>query len=294
MSIKIVYGKLLMGLGKVFGVDFAKTFDTKFRRHRPLNLKNPATLADKVSYIELHKQSPKASMCTDKYAVREYIKEKGLEETLIPVVGGPWNNVEEINFESLPDRFVLKATHGCKMNYIVSDKSKLDEDACKKVLNKWLRTTYGTYSIEPHYLSISHRIYAEEYLDDISSLTDYKFHCANGKPLFVLTVSDRKYNGDKGMNLMFDVFDMNWKHIEGMLPDKKEIPGDGSMPKPKTFKQMVDISKILSEDFDFVRVDLYEKNGKVLFGELTFTPDGCVFPNFPQSFLEKMGKELKI
>lgn len=283
-----------MCLSKIFGVDFAKEFDTKFRRHRPLNLKNPTSLADKVSYIELHKQSPLASLCTDKYAVRDYIKEKGLEDILIPVVGGPWSNVDEIDFDSLPSRFVLKATHGCKMNYIVSDKSKLDIDDCKKALSKWLNTTYGTYSMEPHYLSIPHRIYAEEYLDDVSKLTDYKFHCANGNPLFVLTVSNRKYNGDKGMSLTFDMFDINWKPIEGMIADKKEVPGNGSTPKPKTYDRMLEISKILSKDFDFVRVDLYERNEKVLFGELTFTPDGCIFPNFPQSFLEEMGSKLKI
>ena len=129
---------------------------------------------------------------------------------------------------------------------------------------------------------------------DAAQLTDYKFHCANGEPLFVLTVYNRKTDGDNGMSLSFDMFDMNWKQIKGMIPHKKELPGDGTTPKPETFDRMVEIARILSKDFDFVRVDLYERNGKVLFGELTFSPDCCVFPNFPQSFLDEMGKQLSI
>ena len=114
MNIKVIYGKMLVTMSHVFGVDFAKKFDTRLRFHRTLNLKNPTSLADKVTYVELHKQSSLASMCTDKYAVRDYIREKGLEDILIPVVGGPWENVEDVDFDSLPDSFALKATHGCK------------------------------------------------------------------------------------------------------------------------------------------------------------------------------------
>lgn len=294
MNIKAVYGKMLVSMSRVFGLDFAKKFDTRLRFHRTLNLKNPTSLADKVTYIELHKQSPFASMCTDKYAVREYIRQKGLEDILIPVVGGPWEKAEDVDFDSLPDSFALKATHGCKMNYLVANKANLDYEKCKSEMSRWLSTTYGAYSMEPHYLSIPHRVYAEEYLADASRLTDYKFHCANGKPLFVLTVYNRKTDGDNGMSLNFDMFDMNWKQIKGMIPHKKERPGDGSTPKPETFDRMVEIAKTLSKDFAFVRVDLYERNGKVLFGELTFSPDCCVFPNFPQEFLNEMGKNLQI
>ena len=111
--------------------------------------------------------------------------------------------------------------------------------------------------------------------------------------MFVLTVYDRKTDGDNGMSLSFDMFDMNWKQIKGMIPHKKELPGDGTTSKLETFECMVEIARILSKDFDFVRVDLYERNGKVLFGKLTFSPDCCVFPNSPQSFLDEMGEKLK-
>ena len=109
-------------------------------------------------------------MCTDKYAVRDYIREKGLEDILIPVVGGPWDNVEDVDFDSLPDSFALKATHGCKMNYLVADKKQLDREKCKAEMSRWLATTYGAYSMEPHYLTIPHRIYAEEFLADASAV----------------------------------------------------------------------------------------------------------------------------
>ena len=235
-----------------------------------------------------------APTCTDKYAVREYVKNKGLEDILIPLAGGPWSRVEDVDFSALPNSFAIKATHGCKMNYIVADKAAMDQEACKKEMQRWLDTTYGTYSMEPHYLEIPHRIYAEEFLDDVDKLADFKFHCANGEPLFVMVVHDRKTNGDHGMSLQMDMFDMDWNPIGGMLAHKKEVPGDGSFPKPACFDEMVRVARELSADFDFVRVDLYERNQKVLFGELTFSPDCCVFPNFPQEFLDEMGKKLTI
>ena len=182
MLIKKIYGIFLKLLGALFGVGFAKKIDTKLRFKRTLNLKKPQTLADKVAYLELYSQNDLASVCTDKFAVREYVKQKGLEHILVPAVGGAWSSAEAVDFTSLPDSFVLKATHGCKMNYIVPHKTEFDEKKCVTEMKKWLSTTYGTYSVEPHYAKIPHRIYAEEYLGDISNLIDYKFHCINGEP----------------------------------------------------------------------------------------------------------------
>lgn len=291
---KKIYAVILRIITVLFGIDAAKKFDIRLRFHRSLNLKNPSTLADKVSYIELHDQSPLASKCTDKYAVRDYIRERGLADILVPTVGGPWNSFEEIDFSILPNRFVLKATHGCKMNYMVPDKQKLNIDKCKSEVKRWLNTTYGTYSMEPHYIHISHRIYAEKYLDDMDKLTDYKFHCLNGVPQFVLTVSDRHVEGDSAMQVILDLFDMEWNPIFEVVGANQERPGNGSLNKPRHFDEMVEISKVLSKDFKFVRVDLYEVDDKVLFGELTFSPACCVFPYFTESFLYDMGDKLII
>lgn len=294
MNVKRIYGGVLSFLCKWFGVDFAKKFDAKLRFGRTLDLKNPKTLADKVSYIELHKQSPLAAECTDKYEVRAYVEKKGLSDILVPIVGGPWEHVVDVKLDEMPERYVLKATHGCKMNYIVEDKNSLDKDACRKEMQRWLDTTYGVYSMEPHYTNIPHRIYVEEFLDFQKDLIDYKIHCLNGVPTFFLVTSERQSNGDKAMCAKLDIYDMEWMPVQALKLSGKEIPGDGKIPRPRCLEQMVEVAKKLSEDFKFVRVDLYELNGKVYFGELTFSPAACVFGNFTDEFNEEMGKLLQI
>lgn len=294
MNKKKVYGGLLAFIATVAGVDNAKKFDTLFRDHKKLNLKNPQTLSDKVTYIELHDQSPLAVNCTDKYEVRKYITDKGLEDILVPIYGGGYTQFEDIDLNELPDSFAIKATHGCKMNYLVPDKSKFNSEKCKKEIKRWMNTTYGTYSMEPHYIKIPHRFYIEKYLENADQLVDYKIHCLNGKPRFVLTCSDRKSNGDKAMQVTLDLFDMDWKQIPEIVSSGAECPGNGKVSKPENLDEMVRIAKILSKDFKFVRVDLYELEGKVYFGELTFSPAHCVFPYLSDRFDLEMGKLLQI
>jgi hypothetical protein len=152
-----------------------------------------------------------------------------------------------------------------------------------------LSTTYGTYSVEPHYINIPHRIYAEQYLSNAEQLIDFKFHCLNGEPEFVLICSNRKADGDKKMSVTLDTFDMDWNPIFEMKSIGNEIVGEGKLEKPKNFDEMKRIAKLLSKDFSFVRVDLYELNGKIYFGEMTFT-DGAGFDNFrPRRFDETLG-----
>lgn len=288
MNIKVAYGKVLTGISRIFSVDAAKKFDTRLRFHRDLNLKHPKSLADKVTYIELHDPSPLAPECTDKYAVRQYVKDKGLESILVPLAGGPWSKIEEINFKVLPDSFVFKATHGCKMNYLVPEKEKLDKNKCVAEMSKWLKTTYGTYSMKPHYLEIPHRIYAEEYLADADKLIDYKFHCMNGVPQFVLVCGDRVVT-EIGNRVSRHIFDMNWNHLSGLTDETAD-----TVEKPEHFNQMIEIARELSADFKFVRVDLYDINGRVYFGELTFSPTNGVFSHYTQEFLNEMGSKLVI
>ena len=291
--IKKIYAIVLRCMEGLFGIDFAKKIDTKLRFNKSLDLKNPRTLSERVTYIELHKQSPLAAECTDKYAVREYVKSKGLEDILIPYVGGPWEDVDQIEFEKLTYPCILKATHGCKMNYILNDLESINIEKCKSEMSKWLKVTYGTYSIEPHYKMIPHRIYAEQLIEGIDDLIDYKFHCINGEPEFVLTCSQRKANGDAAMKVTLDLFDMEWNHISEIVSIKSEVAGSGAIPKPETFEQMKQIAKELSKELEFVRVDLYEINRKVLFGEMTFSPACCVFPYFSEKFDKEMGQKFE-
>ena len=251
-------------------------------------------MADKVTYLFLHKNTPLMSTCTDKWAVREYIARKGLSKILIPTVGGPWSSVKDINFDSLPNEFILKATHGCKMNYFVQDKSKLDIPSCKRTLQQWLDTTYGTYSMEPHYKPIPHRIYAEQLLDISGGLADYKIHCLNGEPSFILVCSERNAQGRR-MQVTLDLFDVNW-HTQNqyLQPSGLEIVGMGKIAKPQYLNNMLKIAHTLSADFSFVRVDLYEVQGKIYFGELTFSPACGVVPYFTDEFIKKMGNEWQV
>ena len=292
-TIKRLYAILLSFIEYLFGIDLAKKFDTKLRFHKSLDLKNPKTLSEKVTYIELHKQSPLAPSCTDKYEVREFVKSRGLENILISVYGEAWSDVNQIDFNTLTYPCILKATHGCKMNYVLHDINNIDLQKCKKELSKWLKISYGTYSIEPHYKTIPHRIYAEKFIDGIDDLIDYKFHCINGNPEFVLTCSQRKAKGDAAMAVTLDLFDMEWKHIPEIIGSGNEIAGDGLIQKPETFDRMKEIARVLSRGFEFVRVDLYEINGNILFGEMTFSPACCVFPYFSKEFDIEMGNKFE-
>lgn len=292
-TIKRLYAILLSFIEYLFGIDLAKKFDTKLRFHKSLDLKNPKTLSEKVTYIELHKQSPLAPSCTDKYEVREFVKSRGLENILIPVYGEAWSDVNQIDFNTLTYPCILKATHGCKMNYVLHDINNIDLQKCKKELSKWLKISYGTYSIEPHYKTIPHRIYAEKFIRRIDDLIDYKFHCINGNPEFVLTCSQRKANGDAAMAVTLDLFDMEWKHIPEIIGSGNEIAGDGLIQKPETFDRMKEIARVLSRGFEFVRVDLYEIDGNILFGEMTFSPACCVFPYFSKEFDIEMGNKFE-
>lgn len=294
MNLKALYGHVLGAISRIAGVDAAKVFDTLLRDRKLLNLKKPQTLAEKVSYIELHEQSPLAPACTDKYAVRQYIADKGLADILIPIYGEAYTDFDEIDFDKLPDAFVIKATHGCKMNYLVPDKSKLNKEECRRAIKRWLNTTYGTYSMEPHYYTIAHRVYIEKYLGDAGKLIDYKFHCLNGVPRFVLVCSDRKSDGNKAMQVTRDLYDTDWQPIDEIVTMGAEKPGSGKLKKPACFDTMVSIARTLSADFKFVRVDLYELDGKIYFGELTFTPAHCVFPHFSDKFNREMGELLHI
>lgn len=138
------------------------------------------------------------------------------------------------------------------MNYIVKDKNRLDEEECKGVMRKWLQTTYGTYSMEPHYLSIPPRIYAEQYIEDMNGLIDYKFHCLNGKPEFCLVCSGRSDKKGESMGVLLSLFDMEWNFIDEIVDYKNEKRGPSDIPKPKQFDRMKEIAAELSKDFKFV------------------------------------------
>jgi hypothetical protein len=270
---------------KIFGVKATKQFDARFRFKKQLDLASPKTLSDKICWLELNETNPITSLCSDKYAVREYVKNKGLGDLLVPLYGGVYTAPEEIDFQSLPQQFVLKATHGCEMNIICEDKDSLDWEKAKKRMNHWLHTPQWRMCLEPHYLSIQPRIICEKYLGNSNSIIDYKFHCLNGVPQFILACFDR----DKGLKL--NLYDLKWNQLDEICDaHRSEI----KIPPPAGLKEMIEVSRKLAQDFKFVRVDLYEIDGVIFFGELTFTPATGVLPYFSDKLLLEYGRKLAL
>lgn len=236
------------------------------------NLQNPQKFSEKLQWYKINHKDPLMQKCADKVAVREYVKSKGYE-MLLNDLYGVYQKVSEIPFDTLPKQYVMKTSHGSAQIIIVKDKDKLNIFESKMMLWSWLHQDIYWCGREWVYKDIPRRIVVEKYLEDESGdLTDYKFFCFNGKPKFMQLeigrFSDNHYR---------NFYDMDWK----LLPFGKGLPYNDKVdvPKPLMFEQMKKIASDLCKDFQFVRVDLYQANGKIYFGELTFFPAGGM-PNF--------------
>jgi len=239
----------------------------KYITHHNLNLKNPTRYTEKLQYLRLfvYPNSSLVSKAASRDGARDYLKEQGFENLLIPSYG-VYDSFDDIDFNSLPDQFVLKCTHACAFNQIVKDKSKFDINESRKKFNKWLKTNYGNKTLEKHYSSIKPRIIVEKYIGEIDNLpTEYKIHVFNGvaKSMYVVT--------GRGKDIRYNNYYIDWKPFDGSQFNgwKKR---DEELKIPANWEEMVKIAEILAKPFPFVRVDLYNINGKIYFGELTFTP----------------------
>ncbi len=254
---------------------------------KKLNLNNPQTFNDKMQWLKLYyfPYNDTVVKCADKYAVREYMKEKGYEELLVPLVGA-WKHAGDINWDLLPDQFVLKCNHGCAYNILCSDKSKFNTKSAASQLDKWLKEDFGAFNIELHYSKINPRmITCEEYLGD--SITDYKFFCFNGKPEFIYVSNDLVH--DRQAQIGFFYLDGNKMPLK--REDYTDIP---SVKLPSFFDQMYETAKDLCKEFPFVRVDFFVANNRYYFAELTFTPSACMMPFNPDMYDLEWGKMLDI
>jgi hypothetical protein len=248
-----------------------------------LNLKNPKNISDKLMWLKLYYKDPLIISCTDKYQVREYLENIGLSHILNELYG-VYNSVEEINFEELPNQFVLKATHGCGYNVICRDKSKLDINETKQKLKIWMNSVYGLKSGEWHYSEITPTIICEKYLshfDSSMSVIDYKVHCFNGKPYCFVIGYDRTEKSAK-----FSSYNLQWERVDFL---KKE---GVDQARPQNLALMIQVASLLSNPFPYVRVDLYEIEGTLYFGELTFTPVGGMQTPYKDETLDLMGEQL--
>lgn len=251
------------------------------RTYKRLNLQKPVTYNEKIQWLKLNDHNPLYTKLVDKYEVKEYVTKLIGGEFVIPTLG-IWNSFEEIDFDKLPSKFVLKCTHDSGGLVICKDKSKLNLKKIKRKIDKSLKTNFYYIGREWPYKNVKPRIIAETYMedDDTGYLTDYKFFCFNGEPK-ILYVSK-----DKALDPKTDFFDMNYKKLDMRMrdPNSDEIP-----PMPKSFEEMKRIAKILSKNIPHVRVDFYEINGRVYFGELTFYHNSGFSLVKPESWNKKMG-----
>ncbi|MCR5250601.1 MAG: glycosyl transferase [Lachnospiraceae bacterium] len=227
---------------------------------------DPKTINEKIHYLKLkaYASDPVVAECADKYAVREYLKKRGMED-ILPGLLFSCERAGDVPWDALPERFVLKCNHGCGYNIICRDKSSLDIKEAEKKLKRWMKEDYWKEFCELHYRTIKKRIIGEEYLGD--DIETYKFYCFNGVPrlVYVMTTEGEKH--------YIDYFDPDWKHLDVYRVDRPGVPDPAMIERPPHLNEMLDIAAALSKPFPLVRVDLYDLE-KVYFSELTFTPAG--------------------
>lgn len=254
---------------------------------KKLNLDPPVTYNEKLNWLKLYDRDPFYSKLADKYAVRDYVKDTIGEEYLVPLLG-VWDDVESVDFDCLPEKFVMKCTHDSESALVCKDKSQLDIEAEKKRLKKALKTDYYYYGREWVYKNVPHRIIAEQYLEDPvdKELRDYKYFCFDGVPKAMFIATGRANHETK-----FDFFDMEFNHLDFVQHYPcSPVP----VRKPESFEEMKELAAKLSNGLRHVRVDFYEVAGKVYFGEITFFHHGGTTPFHPEKWDTIFGEWLRI
>ncbi len=253
-----------------------------------LNLKNPQTFTDKINWLKLYGCKEHYKNFTDKYAVKECIRQfvNDTELNIIPVISA-WDSAEEIDFSVLPQKFVLKCNHDSGSVVICTDKDKLDIEKIKKYFSKRLKCDYWKLQREKVYKGIKPKIIAEEYISQLGEgrLIDYKFFCFDGKPEMILALS--RENGF----VKYDYFDVNWNHLN--LAHRTYPMADHSPQKPNRLEKMLEYAKTISSEIPHVRVDFYNIEEKIYFGEMTFYNDGGTVPFEPEWNI-KLGNLIKL
>ncbi len=256
------------------------------RFHKRLNLKNPQTLNEKILYLSLKTDTTEWTRLADKYAVREYVKECGLEDILVKLYAH-WTTEDEVDFDELPNSFVIKSVQGSGDVIIVKDKSQMNEYVVRKSIHKMLTECYGALEGGKHYLRIKPAVVVEELLpmDNGVSLIDYKIWCFNGMPYFIWVCRNRT---DKNVAVM--TYDTRWNAHPEYSCFNKEYKQDDIIPAPINLERMLDISAQLAKTHPVVRLDLYNIKGQIYFGEMSFTSLGGLMDFYTDAFQYKTGK----
>lgn len=256
---------------------------------RKLNLKEPKTFNEKIQWLKLYDRNPTYSKMVDKYEAKNYVENKIGKEYIIPTLG-VWEEFDKINFSELPNQFVLKTTHDSGGVVIVKDKDKMNLVKTKKIIEDSLNNNYYLQGREWPYKNVKHRIIAEKYMVDESGyeLKDYKFFCFNGIAKVMFIDSDRQNTNEE---TKFDFFDMEFNH----LPFTNGHPNSNKIIiKPKSFEKMKKLAEILSEGIPQVRIDFYDINGNIYFGEMTFSHWSGFVPFIPDEWDYRLGSMINL
>lgn len=251
---------------------------------KKLNLDNPVTYNEKLQWLKLYDRKPEYTKMVDKYEAKKYVADIIGEEYIILTLG-VWDNVNDIDFDTLPNQFVLKCTHDSGGLVICKDKAELDIENAKNTLNHFLNRNFYSVHREWPYKDVKHRIIAEKYMEDESGkdLKDYKFFCFNGEPKLLYISEGLSDHSTAKISFA----DMDYNIAEFKRNDFK--PFDELPKKPINFEKMKELAKVLSKDRAFIRVDFYEINKKIFFGELTFFPCSGYLPFDPEKYDKILG-----
>lgn len=276
-----------------FGKNLKDSTFLKFQYYsrfgKRLNLKNPKTFNEKLQWLKLNDRNPEYTKMVDKIEAKKWVAERIGEEYIIPTLG-VWHRAEDIDFDSLPDQFVLKTNHDSGGVVICKDKSTFDKEAAKRKLNESLQRDFYKYGREWPYKNVERKIFAEKYMVDESGyeLKDYKIFCFNGKPKFIQVDFDRFAETGHKRNL----YSTDWQLLKfeyGYPADYKHI-----IERPSNLKEMLDLAATLSRGHAFLRVDFYSINDASKFGETTFFPEAGYGEFFPEEKDAEYGNTLSI
>ena len=264
-------------------------------RHRvifkkKLNLKDPVDFNEKLHWLKLYDRKDEYTMMADKYRVRDYIAERLGEEYLIPLLG-VWDRPEDIDFDSLPEQFVIKCNHDSGSVTVCRDRKSFNKEAALAKLRRGMKRNMYHFCREWPYKNIKPCIIAEAFMHDEeqqNGLADYKFYCFNGDPKTLYVSRDMDNHENASIKFMYP----DWTAAPFRRKEFKEI---AEIPKkPKRFDEMMEIARQLSKDIPFVRVDLYEVNGKIYFSELTFSPGGGLMQITPDEWYDTLGSWIRL
>ncbi|EQM16545.1 glycosyltransferase [Mycobacterium tuberculosis FJ05194] len=266
---------------------YIKTIKKRYKRimGKELNLEKPQSFSEKLQWLKMNYKDDLLTQCCDKFAVREYVKNT-IGENYLNELYGVYDSFDEIDISALPDQFALKVNHSSGKQLLCTDKKKVNWEKQRNNFSKWLKVNYYYYYGEWCYKNVKPKIICEKFLEN--EIKDYKFYCFNGKPEFLYVSQGLTYE----KTLKIDFYDLDWNKMPFYRSDYPQF--DGIVEKPSKFEEMKEVCYKLAKPFPFVRVDLFEVDGKIYFSELTFYPVSG-FCNFsPKGTDESLGAMLTL